>query len=335
MSRVLVIGGTLFIGRELVRRLLERGDEVTILHRGRRNPFAGLTHEVHCDRNDTGAMARFLRAGGFEYVFDNVYDWERGTTGEQVRAAAEACNSTLKRYVFVSSCAAYGDGLDRTEDSPLAGQRHPDAYCRNKADSERALLSLHSERGIPTATLRPPFIYGRHNPFYREAFFWDRLMAGRPVIVPEDGSRLMQFVSVGDLVQAALLAAEVPAAAGRAYNIAHAGAVRQDELVRLLAEAAGTDPDLRYVSRRTIERLGGQVFEPPFYFGQYFDMPAITMNTSRAREELGLEPESMISGLREAWSWYSSLAPLQGGRVNRGFAFDDRILAESSSNRED
>lgn len=330
MSKVLVIGGTLFIGRELVRRLLERGDDVTILHRSRRNPFAGLTREVRCDRNDTDAIAAVLRQGRFEYVFDNVYDWERGTTGGQVRAAAEACDSTLQRYVFVSSCASYGDGRDRTEDSPLAGPRHPEAYCRNKADSERALLALHEERGIPTATLRPPFIYGRHNPFYREAFFWDRMMAGRPVIVPGDGSRLMQFVSVRDLVQAALLAAEVSAAVGRAYNIAHANAVRQDELVRLLAEAAGTDPDIRYVPRETIERLGGQVFEPPFYFGQYFDRPAITMDTSRAREELGLEPGPMIAGLRETWAWYSTLTPEQ--RVRASFSFDDRVLAASSSN---
>ena len=324
MSRVLVIGGTLFIGRELVRRFLDRGDDVTILHRGRRNPFAALTREIRCDRNDSDAMAKVLRDGRFEYVFDNVYDWQRGTTGGQVRAAAEGCDATLKRYVFVSSCAAYGDGLDRTEDSPLAGPRHPDAYCRNKADSERALLALHHERGIPAATLRPPFIYGRHNPFYREAFFWDRMMAGRPIIVPEDGSRLMQFVSVQDLVEAALLAAEVPAAAGRAYNVAHPSAVRQDEFVRMLGRAAATEPDLRYVPRETVRQLGGRVFEPPFYFGQYFDMPSITMDTSRAREELGLDPGSMASGLREAWAWYRTLSPEE--RVKPDFSFDDRVL---------
>ena len=330
MSRVLVIGGTLFIGRELVRRLLDRGDDVTILHRGSRNPFAGLTREIRCDRNDTDALAGALRGAGFEYVFDNVYDWQRGTTGEQVRAAAEACDPTLKRYVFVSSCAAYGDGLDRSEDSPLAGPEHPDAYCRNKAASERALLALHEERGVPTATLRPPFIYGRHNPFYREAFFWDRLVAARPILVPDDGSRLMQFVAVTDLAEAALRAAEAPGAAGCAYNIAHPEAVRQDELVRLLGDAAGIKPDLRYVSRETVHKLGGQVFRPPFYFGQYFDMPPITMDTSRARTELGLQTGTMAEGLREAWTWYSGLAPEE--LVQPDFSFDEKVLSAASSN---
>ncbi len=322
MRRVLVIGGTLFIGRELVDRLLERGDEVTILHRSRRNPYSGRARQIRCDRNDVRALERAVRGRGFDYVFDNVYDWGRGTTGAQVRAAAEAVGPALRRYVFVSSCAAYGDGLDRGEDSPLAGPDHPEAYCRNKADSERALLALHAERGIETATLRPPFIYGPRNPFYREAFFWDRLVAGRPILVPGDGSRLMQFVEVGDFVRAALLAAGRPAAAGRAYNVAHAQAVRQDEFVRALGEAAGIEPDLRNVSRETIHKLGGSVFAPPYYFGQYFDMPSITMDVSRARRELGFAAGSMADGLRRAWRWYRRAE----ARALPDFSFDDLAL---------
>ena len=324
MDRVLVIGGTLFIGQALVTRLLERGDEVTILHRGRNNPFAGQTREIHCDRNDTVAVAKAVK-GGYDVVFDNVYDWQRGTRGDQVLAAAASCADNLRRYVFVSSCAAYGDGLDRDEDAPLAPPDFPDAYCRNKADSERALLSLYDERGVPTATLRPPFVYGPHNPFYREAFFWDRLAAGRPILVPGDGSRLMHFVFVGDLAEAALLAAETPVAAGRAYNVAHVRPVRQDEFVRMLGEAAGIEPDLRYIPRKKAQELGGQVFQPPYYFGQYFDMPPITLNVARAGEELGFEPVPLAEGLRQTWQWYcSSRGTL---RARPDFSFDDVALA--------
>ena len=332
MSKVLVIGGTLFIGRHLVARLLARGDDVTILHRGGKNPFEGRVRDVHCDRNDSASISRVLREGAYEYVFDNVYDWTRGTTGEQVAAAAEACGPQLQRYVFVSSCAAYGDGLDRTEDSPLAGPRHPDPYCRNKADSERALLAIHKRQGVPTATLRPPFIYGPHNPFYREAFIWDRLVAGRPIIVPGDGSRLMHFVGVSDFAEAALLAAGATVAAGRAYNIAHEDPVRQDELVRLLGAAAGIEPDIRRVPRETLVALGGQVFKPPFYFGQYFDMPPITMDIARARTDLGFQPTTMVAGLSDAWAWYRGLAPED--RVQPDFSFDDRVLEATRSSED-
>ena len=103
----------------------------------------------------------------------------------------------------MSSVAAYGDGLNHHEGDALAPDDHADPYVRNKAMSERALFRLHQRIGLPVVTLRPPFIYGPDNPFYREAFFWDRLRAGRPIIIPGDGRRLMQFVYVKDLVQAA------------------------------------------------------------------------------------------------------------------------------------
>ncbi len=323
MNRVLVIGGTLFIGRALVRRLLDRGDDVTILHRGSRNPFKRETREIRCDRNDTQALANVLRQG-FDIVFDNVYDWERGTTGQQVAGAAAAGTPSRTRYVFMSSCAAYGSGLDRRESSPLAGPDYPEEYCRNKADSERALFELHSSTGLEATTLRPPFVYGPHNPFYREAFFWDRLVKGRPILIPGDGSRLMQLVHVWDLADCALRAAASPASPGRAYNVAHSNAVRQDDLVMALGRAAGIEPDLRYVPRAAIERMGGSVFSPPFYFGQYFDMPPITLKTSRARRELSFEPRTLAAGLRNAWQWYKSTN--RRTRRKPDFSFDDAVL---------
>ena len=324
MSRVLVIGGTLFIGRALVRRLLDRGDQVTILHRGRSNPFAGRVGEIHCDRNDVEGMRRALAGRRFDFVFDNVYDWRRGTTAEQVSASAIACSEGLKRYVFVSSVAAYGEGLDHDEDDPLAPLDHPELYVRNKAESERALFGLHQNRGIPVATLRPPYIYGPENPFYREAFFWDRLAADRPIIIPGDGSRLMQFVHVDDVARAAILAAEKDAAAGRAYNVANERALTQLELVRAIARAAGKDhPNLVHVPRERIVASGGGIFEPPFYFAQYFDMPAITQKIDRARRELSFEPTPFSDGLAETFHWYERRqdAPAPD------FSWEEKLLA--------
>ncbi len=315
MRRTLVIGGTLFIGKALVRRLLERGDDVTILHRGAENPFAGQTREIRCDRNDSEAVSSALAGEDFEVVFDNVYDWARGTTASQVEAAARACGDGLERYVFMSSIAAYGTGLDHTEDDPLAPPDDPDSYCRNKADTERMLLGSPD---IPAVTLRPPYIYGPENPFEREQFFWDRLTAGRPIIVPGDGSRLMQFVLVDDLVDAALPASENGSGA---YNIANPTAVTQSEVVRALAAAAGVEARMELVSRERLEALGGGQLEPPYYFGQYFDMPPISQVISKARRELGFEPTPFGEGLRRTFEWYQS-----SERAAPDFSFDDRVL---------
>lgn len=306
--------------------MLAQGDEVTILHRGAENPFAGKTREIHCDRNDPAAVARAIEPDRYEVVFDNVYDWQRGTAAEQVEAAARAAGSALRRYVFVSSIAAYGEGLNRDEDDPLVPPDCPDVYCRNKANTERMLFRLHAERGFPAVTLRPPYVYGPDNPFYREAFFWDRLLAGRSILVPGDGVRLMQFALADDVARAAIAASESEAAVGRAYNIACAEPITQADLVRALARTAGREARLIQVPREKLVEMGGQVFEPPYYFGQYFDMPPITGKTDRARHELGFEATPFEEGLAATFRWYS-----EQERPAPDFSFEDRALAAADS----
>src|ERR671918_322601 len=165
MARVLVIGGTQFIGRALVEQLLERGDDVSIMHRRAGTPFGDRVAEIRCDRNDVGAVHAALAGATFDVVYDNVYDWRSGTTADQVSAAALAVSAGLRRYVFMSSVAAYGQGLDHDERDPLTGADDPIDYSRNKAESERALFALHRNHGFPVSTLRPAFVYGPHNAF--------------------------------------------------------------------------------------------------------------------------------------------------------------------------
>lgn len=324
MARTLVIGGTLFIGRTLVQQLLERGDDVVIMHRGTSTPFGERVDTIRCDRNDIGGVRKALTDQRFDTVYDNVYDWERGTTAEQVTAAATAVGDGLERYVFMSSVAVYPPGGEHDEDAALVPSDHPNTYGAQKADSERALFALHEREGIPVATLRPTFVYGPYNPFDREAFFWDRILAGRPVIVPDDGSRTMQWVYSLDVARAAILAATTVAAAGRTYNLAGYPPITQNDFVRLLATIAGKPVELVHVPRERIERAGGQLAAPPLYFGAYLDLDPITARSDRVREELGLRLTPLEDGLRETFRWYRDQA---GSPRRPDFSFDDRLLA--------
>jgi 2'-hydroxyisoflavone reductase len=325
MARVLVIGGTLFIGRELVNQLLERGDQVVIMHRGRGTPFGSRTGEIVCDRNDIGAVRAALKNEKFDVVFDNVYDWQRGTTAEQVSAAAVASAPGLRRYVFTSSIAAYPEGGEYDETAPLVPSDSPNVYAAQKAASERALFGLHRRDGIPVTTLRPAFVYGPHNPFDREAFFWDRILADRPIVIPEDGQRTMQWVHVRDVARAAVLAADNDSAIGHAYNLASYPAITQLEFVNLLADIAGRKARLVHVPRAVIQRAGGELMAPPFYFGVYLDIPPIIVRNERVRTELGLELTPLDSGLRETYRWYQ-----QQERPKPDFAWEDRLLVAAS-----
>lgn len=318
--KILVIGGTLFIGRHLTDALVAAGHEVTVLHRNPESKLPPGVRGILADRNDSSAVGDALKGQRFDAVFDNVYDWERGTTAEQVVATAEACShDALQRYVFMSSVAAYGDGLDHDEDDPLADAGHPDSYVRNKAASERALFSLP---GLPVVTVRPPFIYGPGNPFYREAFFWDRLRDHRAIIVPDDGSRLMQFVYVKDIVWCCLRILERPAAIGKAFNIADADAISQRDVVRAMARAMHEEARIVEVPRERALAAGGHPMGPKLYFATYYDLPPITMKIQRARNLLGCEPTNFHTGLQETYGWWVRNNPFP----KPDYTFEDSLL---------
>lgn len=320
--RVLVIGGTLFIGKHLTDALLAAGHDVTILHRSPSSELPPGVRGLLADRNDPAAVASALSGQRFEAVFDNVYDWERGTTADQVAATARACASdTLEKYVFMSSVAAFGDGLNHGDDDPLAPADHPEAYVRNKAASERALFAM---KDLPAVTVRPPFVYGPGNPFYREAFFWDRVRDHRPILVPDDGSRLMQFVYVKDIVWCCLRILSTPAAAGKGFNVADAAPVTQSQAVQHMARAAHQgQPRIVPVPREAALAAGGHPMGPKLYFATYYDLPPITMRIDRARELLHFQPTNFSAGLQETYDWWSAHNPFP----SPDYAFEDSLLA--------
>jgi 2'-hydroxyisoflavone reductase len=319
--RVVVIGGMEFMGRETVRRLVARGHDVTVLHRRPDHDLGPEVANLQADRGDAAAMEGALRGAGFEAVLDFAYDWERGTTGEQVEMAARACADGLQRYVFMSSIAAYGGGIDLREEDPLAPDDFPEPYSRNKATAERALFRLHANSGLPVTTFRPPFVHGPRQPFYREQFFWDRLLDGRPVILPDGGGTPMQWAFVDDVAEACVRALEVPAAAGQAFNIAHVERTTQREFVETLARVAGVEPDLVAVPRAAIHAAGGQLFMGKLYFGEMLDLPPHTSVVEKVVRVLGVQPTPLEAALRAGFEWYRSRP-----RRPVSYEFEDRLL---------
>ncbi len=323
IQRVLVIGGTQFIGKLLVTELLHRGHHVHILHRKPGHFFGKRVHELIADRNEPESVRAAIGSTRFDAVFDLAYDWERGTASSQVEQCARLLDGKIYRYVFMSSVAAYGDGLNHHEGDALAPDDHSNTYARNKAMTERALFRLHQRTGFPVVTLRPPFVYGPGNPFYREAFFWDRFRAGRKIILPSEGHRLMQFVYVHDLVDAAIRVLESRNVVGHSFNIANARAITQHELVMDLAAAAGAkEPELVAIPREWIHRMRGQPAVEKLYFGWYYDLPAITQIITKAQRMLAFKPTDFIVGLKATHRAYC-----KEHAAEPNFAFEDELLS--------
>jgi 2'-hydroxyisoflavone reductase len=320
--KILIIGGKLFIGRATVERLLSRGHDVTVLHRRAGHDLGPAIGNAQADRSDVAAISRIIQDGRFDAVVDMVYDWEKGTPAEQVEATARSGGGRLHRYLFMSSVAAYGPGIDHRESDPLVSDDTPNLYAQQKASSERALFRLHAEAGVPVTTFRPTFVHGPRQPFYREAFFWDRLADGRPIILPDGGDTPIQWVFVRDLGEACARAIEIPEAAGEAFNFAHTEILTQRRFVEMLARIAGARPTVVSMPRSAIHAAGGHPFTGNLYFGEFLDIPVHTSVIEKAPRVLGVTPTPLETAFAESYAWYQSQP-----RRPSDYAFEDRLLA--------
>lgn len=324
-SRVLVIGGTRFIGPALVTRLADAGYAVSVLNRGSRNDeLAAGVEAIVCDRKDHAAMEAALSGRRFEAVFDVIAYVPEDTQG--LLAALD--RTALRHFVHVSSCAVYVQPtrFPVKEDFPRGPGARADAYGRNKYLVEELLFRAYREEGLPVTIIRPGYIYGPGNSIYREAFYFDRLLAGRPLLVPGDGSVLTQFGYVDDL--AAMLTAVLgnERAVGEAYNFAGEFAVTVNEyLLAVIQAVAGGSGQSPCASSRPVhfnpEELGltdedvGRVF--PYRWREH-----AVRSTEKARVQLGYrESVSLAEGLRRSLRWYTA----GDGRARSGFRPDYRL----------
>jgi nucleoside-diphosphate-sugar epimerase len=322
--RTLVIGGMQFMGRRIVERLIERGHDVAVLHRRAAHDLGPQVRNLQADRGDLPLVAQLLRRESFDAVFDLAYDWEKGTPATHVEAAARSCGDRLQRYLFVSSVAAYPPGLGLRESDDLVPDDAPDRYAVHKASAERLLFEMHRASGFPVVTVRPPFVHGPRQPFYREQFFWDRLLDGRPIVLPGDGSAPTQWVFVEDVATACVRALEVPEAVGHAFNIAHLEPLTQRTFVEALARVAGVEPRFVPVPRTTIRAAGGQLFGDSIHYGDYLDLPPRTTVVEKAARVLGVTPTPLEAALDRGLAWYRAQP-----RRPVDYAFEDRLIASA------
>jgi 2'-hydroxyisoflavone reductase len=195
--RLLVLGGTLFLGRHIVDLAKDRGHELTLFNRGRTDPgpVAGV-EQIHGDRERDLSLLAGRR-------WDAVIDTS-GYVPRNVRACAELLADAVERYAFVSSISAYGSfsrpGLD--EDAPTA-QPPPSGsedvarhYAELKASCERDVEAVLPGR---TLVIRPGLIVGPHDPTERFTYWVRRLAEGGRVLAPLAPGQPVQLIDARDL----------------------------------------------------------------------------------------------------------------------------------------
>ena len=316
-SKALVTGGAGFIGSNLVRALLARGDGVRVLDNfstGYRRNLEPL--DVELVEGDLRSYERVATAvNGVEVVFhQGALPSVPRSIQDPLSSSAVNVEGTLnvllaardagvRRVVFASSSSVYGDapGMPRHESqrpAPLA------PYAVSKLAAEQYCMVANRVFGLETVALRYFNVFGEHqDPLSGYAavipkFIRAMLDGERPTIFG-DGETSRDFTHVENIVEANLAAAAEPAAAGRVMNVAIGSSHTLNELVE------------------TLRRLLDSDIEPDFAPSRPGDVPESLADVSLARELIGYEPSvAFEEGLERTIAWI----------VEQGVAHEARSL---------
>lgn len=190
MRRVLILGGTAWLGREIARLAAAGGADVTCLARGESGAAADGVRLVRADRRDTGAY------DGLDGEWDEVVEVSRDP--ELAGSALEALADRAAHWTLVSTISVYArdDEPDADESAELVEPRDLTRYPDAKVTIERASQSLLEGRLL---TVRAGLIAGPGDPTDRFGYWPARLHRGGQVLVPTMGDRFVQAIDVADL----------------------------------------------------------------------------------------------------------------------------------------
>ena len=201
--RVLILGGTQFLGRHIVETLVAAGHLVSVLNRGAsRDELPPQVERLRGDRDEGPPGLQALMG----QVWDACVDVS-GYTPCQVRASAEALRANVKRYVFISAVSVYGDPQDRPVREthprlPPAGEHvldvNGETYGALKVACEDIVQQVYGNRAT---LLRPQVIAGPLDPSGRYAYWAQRAEQGGEMLAPGDGSDHLQVIDVRDVAR--------------------------------------------------------------------------------------------------------------------------------------
>jgi 2'-hydroxyisoflavone reductase len=192
--RILILGGTIFLGRHVAAEALARGHELTLYTRGLHGTdlFPEATH-VHGDRADVTQ----LRDGSWDAIVD--------TSGYESVHVAESARLDAGHYVFVSSCNVYPDWPDKPVDEDSPTWTEGEDYGQQKALAERA---LQEARPGAWSSVRAGLIVGPHDNVFRLPWWRERIARGGDVPAPAPPERELQIIDARDLASFMLDLAE-------------------------------------------------------------------------------------------------------------------------------
>lgn len=311
--RLLVLGGTEFVGRSVVEAAVGRGWEVTVLNRGNKVVPEGVT-AIAGDRTAPDGLDG-LAGGEWDFVVDT---WSRAPS--VVRNSARALEGRASSYVYVSSRSAYAWPTPRgaNEDAPVveassADEEYED-YARAKRGGELAAEEVFGDRAV---FVRAGLILGPYENIGRLPWWLTRIAKGGPVLAPGPENLGIQFIDARDLAEWSLDAAE--RGLGGPYDMVsppeHA---TMGQILEECVRVTGSDAELRWTSPEPILAAGVQPWtDLPIWVPPGEDHDSLHRSDVSKVLASGLHCRPVAETIEDTWTWLKSIGGQAPQRPDR------------------
>ena len=333
--RVLVIGGTRFMGYSLTWRLVAAGHDVTLLNRGTHpDPFGARVTRLRADRT-TPEFPAALAGLSFDAAVDFAA-YERA----DAEGAVSALDGRVGHYVMISTGQVYlvragAPAPSREEDyegplmeAPALGDRDRVdwEYGMGKRACEDVLAAAWVERRFPSTRLRIPIVNGERDHTRRlEGYVW-RILDGGPLLLPDGGTARVRQVYSGAVVTAILRILGDGTTLGQAYNVCQDETPTLADLVALLADVLGAPARVVGLSTAEMEAAGLD----PVAASPFSTRWKSFLDPGRAQRELGfvhpplrINLDKVVASLLASWP---DEPPASYAQRSREIEFARRLL---------
>ncbi|MGB3717229.1 MAG: SDR family oxidoreductase [Candidatus Promineifilaceae bacterium] len=322
--KILIIGGTIFVGRHLAQTALERGHEITLFNRGQHSP--DLFPEVKKLRGD--------RDGGLDILLGNSWDAVIDTCGyvpRVVGASARLLSSLVDHYTFVSSISAYGDvsrpGVD--EEYPAAElvdtsveEINEKTYGPLKALCEHEVGAEFPEKSL---IVRPGIIVGPHDPTDRFTYWPVRAARGGEILAPNPPNAPVQFIDVRDLAE--WMVEKIENRATGVYNATGPDyLLDMSQFLKTCIAVAGAGAQLTWVSKEFLADSKVEEWSDlPLWLSDEENAGLLATNVQKAISA-GLSFRSLAQTIKDTISWANSRDSAHEWRAGLDSERENRLL---------
>ena len=279
--KILIIGGTRFIGPQILKQCSNGEHEVTVFNRNTRSDFVYPDNVklIRGDRNNKRDCASISQS-----YFDVIIDM-CAYNSQHIHTIQNIIGNS-KKYIFISTGAVYKARVNylAKESDLVTLDAHNTDYVNNKIIAERKIQSLSQKwSNIEFLILRPAYVLGRENPFYREQYFFDRILQDKVLSIPPHSNHRNSFVDVRDLADLIYKCIDHPVSSNlTVLNVANSTPVTFSDFAKRCSNILGRTCKIEYASE-------------PNQFP--FPYEAIALDNTKAKIFLGRDFESLQDSL--------------------------------------